>query len=386
MADLSRIFTKKSLVWFIAYILLPVISLELASRYYLIHVLHKSTEQKFRFNSYRIYEHVPGFKEGDGKKNWIEINGQGFRRSSETSLRKPENTYRIFLMGGSAAHGISSAAPYPIAHLYQDETIDAELEKLLEQKHPDKNFEVINAAVTGYETFQHTAYISSELLNYDPDLVIFFDGNNDHFINNPLYDPYKDKEYKFWEKRLQQPSINGGFDYFMLWLSKFSAIGKAYMSWKMQNDAINYFPRQSPVLKYDSDKTSVINHQYIAKRTFLRSIRSNISILNNNTIPAIIALQPILVLRNKDLLSAEEKKWLNEDPNIQLLYPQVVNELKDVCKKNSATFIDINPSFNNKELKDQQLFIDYCHLNAKGSEIAAEKLFASVDSIYSCRK
>jgi lysophospholipase L1-like esterase len=379
----SRIFTKKNLVWLLAYIILPLFGLELAGRYYLTHILHKSTEQKFRFNSYRIYEHVPGFKEGDGNQNWIEINGQGFRRSAETSLIKPKNTYRIFLMGASAAHGISSAAPHPIVHLYQNETIDAQLEKKLKEKHKDKNFEVINAAVTGYETFQHTAYILSELLNYHPDLVVFFDGNNDHFINNPLYDPYKDKEYKFWEKRLQSPSFAGGFDYFMLWLSKFSAFGKAYMAWKMQNDAINFYPRHSPVLKYNSDKNAILNHQYIAKKTFLRSIETNITILKNNNIPALVSLQPILVLRNKDLLSAEEKKWLTEDQNIQKLYPYVVKELTELCKKNNTSFVDLNPDFNNHKLSGQQLFIDYCHLNAKGSEIAANKLFTAVDSIYS---
>jgi hypothetical protein len=383
MGNQTRIFTKKNLVLFLVQLLFAIIGLELAGWYYLTHVLHKSTSQKFRFNSYRIYEHVPGFKEGDGEKNWIEINGQGFRRSSETSKGKPQNTFRIFLMGGSAAHGISSSSPYPIVHLYQNETIDAQLEKLLKQKHPNKNFEVINAAVTGYETYQHTAYILSELLNYDPDLVIFFDGNNDHFINNPLYDPYKHKEYKFWETRLQDPSIGGGFDYFMLWLSKFSALGKAYMSWKMQHDAINFEGRPSPVINYSSEKKAIICHKYIAQKTFLRSIETNITILKNHNIPSIVALQPILVLRNKDLLSLEETKWLNEDKNTQLLYPVVVNELKDLCRKNTTSFIDVNLAFNETTQSKKQLFIDYCHLNALGSAIAAKSIFHAADSIFS---
>ena len=383
MANLTRIFTKKNLVLFLLQFVFMIIGLELAGWYYLTHVLHKSTSQKFRFNSYRIYEHVPGFKEGDKGKNWIEINGQGFRRSSETSLVKPKNTYRIFLLGGSAAHGISSAPPYPVVHLYQNETIDAQLEKLLKQKHPETNFEVINAAVTGYETFQHTAYITTELLDYNPDLIIFFDGNNDHFINNPLYNPAKHKEYKFWETRLQNPSVGGGFDYFMLWVSKFSAFGKAYMSWKMQCDAVNCEGRPNPIIKHSSDKNAIINHKYIAEKTFLRSIETNINILKNNTISSIVVLQPILILRNKNLLSTDEKKWLNEDKNTELLYPYVVKELQDLCKKNNTSFVDVNPSFNQNNFNQKQLFIDYCHLNALGSEITAKSLLNSTDSLYS---
>ncbi len=383
MSNPTRIFTKKNLVRFFVMFVFTIICFELAGWYYLTQVLHKSTSQKFTFNSYRIYEHVPGFKEGDGKQNWIEINRQGFRRSTETSLVKPENTYRIFLLGGSAAHGISSAPPYPVVHLYQNETIDAQLEKFLKQKHPQTNFEVINAAVTGYETYQHTAYILSELIDYNPDLVIFFDGNNDHFINNPLYNPYKHKEYKFWETRLQNPSFCGSFDYFMLWISKFSAFGKGYMSWKMQRDAINCEGRPNPVIQHSSNKNAIINHKYIAGKTFLRSISTNIGILKNNNTPSIIVLQPILVLRNKNLLSVEENKWLTEDKNTELLYPIVVNELQNLCKKNNTSFVDVNLSFNESTYKQKQLFIDYCHLNALGSEIAAKSIFGAADSLYS---
>lgn len=382
MSQLARIFTKKNLVWFLFMLLFTATCFELGGRYYLKNILHKSPDQKFRFNSYRIYEHVPGYKESDGQKTIIEINAQGFRRSTEVSLEKPKNTYRIFLMGGSAAHGISSSAPYPIVHLLQNETIDAQLEKLLKQKYPLANFEVINAAVTGYETFQHTAYILSELLNYNPDLIIFFDGNNDHFINNPLYNPYKDKEYKFWEKRLQHPSIKGHFDYFMLWLSNYSAFARGYIAYKMQKDAIENEGHQSSTIKHSSDKNAILNHKYISEKTYLRSIETNLTILKNNNIQSLISLQPILALRNKDLLSSEENSWFQDDKNIQLLYPNVVNQLEKLSKKHNTPFVDFNPIFNASGLKNKQLFIDYCHLNVLGSETVAKELFLSVDSLY----
>jgi hypothetical protein len=358
------------------------ICLEIFGRIYLTKILQKSTDQKFRFNSYRLYEHVPGFKEGDGKRNWIEINGQGFRRSTETSLAKPKNTYRIFLLGGSAGHGISSAPPYPVVHVYQNETIDFYLEKYLKQKYPTVNFEVINAAVTGYRTHQHTSYILSELLDYDPDLFVFYDGANDHYINNPLHNQYMDNEYQFWRSRLQKPSIGGYFDYFMLWISKCSGFARGYMAWKMQRDAGAHNGMQFMTRTHTSEISNIVSHKFAAKKNFLRSIESNISILKNNGIPSIISLQPMLVLRDENLLSDEEKKWLHKDPSLKLLYPYVVNELQDLCKKYNTCFVNLVPAFNDQTDRSKQLFIDYCHLNARGGEVVAKKLFLSVDSIY----
>ena len=42
-------------------------------------------------------------------------------------------------------------------------------------------------------------------MDYDPVLVIFFDGYNDHFIKNIGYGSYADNIYQFWEEKHQRP-------------------------------------------------------------------------------------------------------------------------------------------------------------------------------------
>jgi hypothetical protein len=374
-------FTRKNILWLFSMFIFTIICLEIFGRLYLVHILHKSTEQKFRFNSYRIYEHVPGFKEGADDKNWIEINNQGFRRTEETTRFKPENTYRIFLLGGSAAHGISTAPPYPLVHIYPEQTIDYYLEKMLEKKYKGINFEVINAAVTGYKTHQHTSYILSELLDYNPDMMIFFDGANDHYVNNPTYNLYLDNEYQFWKERLQDPSLGGRFDYFMMWLSEGSAFARGYMSWKMSKDALPNENR-SPMYIDEEKSLKIIHHKIAAKNTFLRSVETNISILKNNNIACLITLQPMLVLRDEKLLSKEEKSWLHQDENVKTLYPIVVEELKELTSKHQVGFFDFNPAFNEKKDKSKQLFVDYCHLSPNGGKKVAESVFSEVEKMY----
>ncbi len=358
---------------------IALICSEIFANIYLSEVMEKSTRPKFRFNSYRVYEHQPGFREGKHGKDWIVINSNGFRRTKDVSSIKPKNTFRAFLLGGSAAHGISSAPPYPLRHIYPDETIDAYLEKMLSSKYPDCNIEIINAAVTGYRVFSHTQYILSELLNYGPDLIIFFDGANDHYANNPEFDYYQDFQYQFWKTRLQNLSFGGLIDYFIMYLSRYSGLARVYSAWKLQKDAIESERRISINKAYENTNQLISKHKLAAKRQFLRSIEINLLILKNFDIDVIVCLQPMLVLRNKDLLSRQESDFLHKDDRTQILYPIVRNEVTLLTNKYEVQFIDMIPVFNSEIYKNKQLFIDYCHLSPEGSKLAAEALFSKVE-------
>ncbi len=376
---LAKIDWKYSLYVFITII----VCLEIFGRLYLTVVLRKSTNPKFQFDSYRIYSHIPNFNEGDGKKDWIKINGQGFRRNSDVSKIKNRNTFRVFLMGGSAAHGISTAAPYPLVHIYMDETIDYYLEQNLKSKYPGKNFEVINAAVTGYQVFQHTPYILSELLDYQPDLFIFMDGANDHFINNPKFDYFGENRYQFWKPRLQTPSLGGLVDYSFLWMSKHSGFARGYYSWRMNRDAKS---KENTISKdYSDNNLRIEGHKAVAKNTFLRSIETNISILQANSVDVIICLQPMLVLRKESLLSKVEREFLNTDENTKTLYPAVTSELSQLSSKYNVPFIDMNLEYNLDAYSQKQLLVDYCHLSPLGAKVIANRLLPEVDGIFGTR-
>lgn len=379
---MKNIFTTKNLLYLLFLFVFTMVALEIFARIYLAK-LEKSPNPKFRFNAFRLYEHVPGFTEGNRNKNWIAINEQGFRRNSNVAKQKPINTIRIFLLGGSAAHGISTAEPYPLVHIYMDQTIDAYIEKKLKARHPGKNIEVINAAVTGYQCFQHTAYILSELIDYNPDMVIFFDGANDHFLNNPAYDYYKQNKYQFWTPRLQQPSFGGLINYKMMWLTKYSAFARGYFAWKLNKDALKREQHFDPVIEEAPKQAAIDGHKINAKHGFLRAVETNILILKANNIKCIVGLQPMLRLRNLENLAVAEKNFYNkrDDRLCELLYPVVIEELKTLTEKYNVPLVDFNPAFNQKEFKAQQLLLDYCHLSAAGGAVAAEVLFPVVDSL-----
>ncbi len=81
---------------------------------------------------------------------------------------KPGNTYRIFVLGGSAAAGTPDGA-FSFGRI---------LQRLLEHQYSQANFEVITLAMPAINS--HVALdIARECTEYEPDLVLVYLGNNE---------------------------------------------------------------------------------------------------------------------------------------------------------------------------------------------------------------
>ena len=81
---------------------------------------------------------------------------------------KSINTYRIFVLGGSAAMGMPDSS-YGFSRI---------LEVMLEDRYPGVEFEIINAAMTAINS--HAVLpISKDCSDYEPDLFILYMGNNE---------------------------------------------------------------------------------------------------------------------------------------------------------------------------------------------------------------
>ncbi|MCR4324743.1 MAG: SGNH/GDSL hydrolase family protein [Candidatus Curtissbacteria bacterium] len=97
----------------------------------------------------------------------VDTNSQGIR-GREISLEKPQNTYRILLLGDSMTFGWG---------VNEEETFAKVLENNLntwsKESNLDTNFEVINAGFTGGKTLDSYYVFLNEMgLKYKPDLVV----------------------------------------------------------------------------------------------------------------------------------------------------------------------------------------------------------------------
>jgi lysophospholipase L1-like esterase len=109
---------------------------------------------------------LPDSKRVYGLKPGLDLpvytNAFGFR-GKEISLVKPPNTYRIVMLGDSVTFGNS---------VVWNETFSYLLESHLNRSHKQVNFEVLNLAVSGYNTAQELATLREKGLAFSPDLII----------------------------------------------------------------------------------------------------------------------------------------------------------------------------------------------------------------------
>jgi lysophospholipase L1-like esterase len=133
--------------------------------------------------------------DGQGQGEPFILTGLNFR-SGIPEKPKPEGRFRIMVMGGSNVWGDGIDNPKDV--------FSARLEKILKERHPDRDIEVINAGMKGYILFQLKLMLELYALDYQPDLIILYANRND---SSTQHGPYTLRE--LWESRKNLPSLDG---------------------------------------------------------------------------------------------------------------------------------------------------------------------------------
>jgi len=85
--------------------------------------------------------------------------------------KKPENGFRIFLMGSSTLYGF----PYP-----RNLMASRILQERLQDAYPKKDIEVINTSITAINSITLKDYIK-QIIDHDPDAVLIYAGHNEFY-------------------------------------------------------------------------------------------------------------------------------------------------------------------------------------------------------------
>lgn len=122
-------------------------------------------------DAFSAYTPRPGL-EFEGKT----VNSMGFMSTPEIELTKPEDTIRIVFLGGSSTAGTGrnlpdhETWPWQVAQLVADQT--------------GKRIDFINAAASGYTSFESYGRLWSRLRFFEPDIVVVNHGWNEMYYFN----------------------------------------------------------------------------------------------------------------------------------------------------------------------------------------------------------
>lgn len=322
---------------------------------------------------------------------------QGFRRSGDVSQEKPAGTYRVFLMGGSAAYGLSAPPPFPRAVVTNEQTIDHKMEQLLAPLHPGRRVEVINAGVSAYWTHHHLIYLLESLLDYDPDLVIFLDGINDYYHTNPDHRQFGSYRYSMTMRvgGLNQPTWSDAFRVLVDWAKQHShavllgsRAANRYLRW---GDEPSDADLDMPVNPAELTPEYLQRYEAISRRTWVRTLRTILLLLRDEGVAAITTLQPELVFRQTAGVSGDDLRLrgieLGRRPahyaeKKEFMKPTTRRLAAETAEELGAAFVDLTDVFDDRA----QYFVDYCHLSEAGAARLAERLLPHVESAMAAQR
>ena len=278
---------------------------------------------------------------------YVNINSFGFR-GVEISKEKPENVYRIIMLGGSTLFGYGASS--------DETTIPGFLQKKFETTDSDFKVEVINAGSSGAYSKTETLYVKHKLLDFDPDLIIVYDGWNDSRI------PYT------------------------------SHIGERGLAGQLY-DSVNYLQSIFPYYKTpivireigrdlispEEDTIPTRIDANLDQKVILWKERWNESCLlaQKNDIKTLITIQPMLGTGDRIVTKSEKStSGLLQNDFMQLPLYQL-QKFVDVLPEltNCTNTADLTHVFDGH---NEPIFLDLGHVGEQGSMLISEKIYELV--------
>jgi len=286
--------------------------------------------------------------EPDQHSSVVDINNHGFR-GSEISKEKPEDVYRIFMVGGSTVYGLYSS----------DETaIPGYLQTSFNQVESTRKIEVINTGIPGYTSSDELQLIKTKLIEYDPDLLIVYDGHNDLMLQaGYTHTIHHEIKYNFFEYYYKK--------YFSFYRTPyvFDEINK--------NINKEIFPQQANPAQYMWESNYIPGKK---SSIWKNNILQICELGNENDIDVVYILQPFLITGNKTKSDFEMKMFqITKNPKLGYLeeFEHFLVEF-DQLDSSCANTYNLGNIFDNMT---ETVYFDRSHIGYKNNKIVADKIF-----------
>ena len=302
-------------------------------------------------NSALDFVHVPNlYLIPNQHSETVNVNNFGFR-GDEMSKEKEENSFRIFVLGGSTAFGLYTTSDYS--------TIPGYLQTLFDETEKTTEVEVINAGIPSGFSYTEQKCIKEKLLDFEPDMFIIYDGLNDL---NRKYDDYNSVVGE--ERNILLDII--------LEVQKYTPIiNLQYIASSALNE-IKISIDPDKVYEFNSEKTK--EKSEIWKEGW-NEICKNGEEQNYTTL---IALQPIMGTGERELSELEQKFFKRNNGEIKLsAYQEYAERLKEM-EKNCYT-VDLRNILD--RANEKSVYVDRGHLTDHGNNIVAKGLFETLEPI-----
>jgi len=310
----------------------------------------------------------------------------------EYKIPKPDNLYRIIILGGSTVEGDgASGSTTALPAMLQDVLTS----NYTIAKHPRSRIQVINAGVGGYFSALELLYYISDMRHFQPDLVIAYNGWNDLKIQNDalqnrgpmppqLWHPHTEKNnrilnnyYKYWPTFYRSTELlaQRGMEF----LERFTTF---YMPKRVLVQLFNYVLRNEKKSAVQAERNVAFTPNSV--RRYVDNIE--MLVLRNRTDNVATAwfLQPLVGLGNR--------APVHRGRSYILLYPNHIERLKKfyrLAEQSQQEFLRKYPGsplvcaaslVNVFDGNTDEVFEDNGHLYDSGNIIVARRIAKELEA------
>ena len=301
--------------------------------------------RNLKFGDWPFYQMLP-----DQYFQTININSHGFR-GAEFSQIKSDDTYRIFVVGGSTAFGTGSTS--------DSTTIPGFLQDKFDNDSLPKKIEVINAGISGLFSGTEVGLIKQQILDFEPDMLVIYDGWND-----------VGKKYENYYDGILDVK---NFDEVSKERDSFYEIGEIIFSSstlaKVIYTNLDYLP-----MSFAGPAVYQFDEMEIEKKSDIWTTRwTEICELGDEQgFDVVVTVQPILGSSERTLSEFEKKQfeWKENErrlPGLEL-YAEKLQVLSNTCSA-TADFRNVFDGIN------EPIYLDSVHLGDTGNKIVSEKIY-----------
>ena len=251
----------------------------------------------------------------------INTNSHGFRMGN-VSKKKPEGQFRVMVLGDSSAFGYG---------VNGNETFSSYLEDFLKTKNTKKDIKVINAAVSGYSTFQAMKFMEERGWEFSPDVLIVA------FNDDPQAEWIRDSQ------RVPPKHI----------LPVFKVLYKSMIYLQLRKIMLNRQIAKYPDLIKQPPPVSGVGQNRVSREELKKNLANIIGEAKKRGVKVIVVSMPQQIFEDK-MLSRYRKA------------------MKEAADEGGAKFLDLFHQW--EEQKTDGLFFDVMHPTPEGHKKIGESL------------
>ena len=279
----------------------------------------------------------------------VNINSFGLR-GEEITLEKSKDITRIVMLGGSTTFGWYA--------LDDDDTIPSHLQKIMNQNENEMKFEVINAGHPSASSSFETKFLK-EVLKFEPDIIIVYDGYNEITAPLPMDIPESKMQLQIFFKQLD------AYSYTPRLVQKFLH--------KINSDIFLQVYKKPNTVTVHYTEEDYVKRADLWEKRWLTTCDELVS----EDLKIIVFLQPFLGTSDR-IMTEYETKIMHENAKRDLEHYYLFKEKVSKIDSRCTLAIDISDTFDNI---NKPIFSDLAHTGNFANKVIAERIYEEIQPI-----